>query len=273
MDHVADRQIHRLTRYSEMHRFYIEPSATSSFRAGAQIVLPQQTSHQIRNVLRLRSEEQIALFDGGGSEWIAEISNSGTRQNRESPVTVRLTESRKPDVEMRTHVTMVMALTRPQRYELALAKCTELGANEFIPIITDRVLKPDAAVSANRNSRWNRIVIEAAELSGRVHVPKIVKPMKMSDAMNRLASEGATIIFLWEQTSEPMLNDLLISLIADQEQPAETALVLGPVGGFATVEVDAAIASGAIVASLGTRILRTETAAIASMSVAAQILR
>ena len=256
-----------------MHRFYVSPSMPLAFRAGTEIELPDHISHQIRSVLRLRSDERFALFNGDGSEWIAKIVDLGIRTNRASQVSARLTDRKLPDVEMRTHVTMVMALTRPQRYEMALAKCAELGASEFIPIITQRVLKSDATVSASRKSRWDRIVVEAAELSGRVSVPEIVNPMQMPRALNRLASEGTSIVFLWEQTQEPMLSDLINSLNELDEKPTKVALVLGPVGGFSDDEAKSAIEAGAIMASLGTRILRTETAAIAAMSVAAQILR
>ena len=256
-----------------MHRFYVPPATPLAFRAGTEIELPDHISHQIRSVLRLRSDERFALFNGDGSEWIAKIVDLGIRSNRASQVSARLIDCKLPDVEMRTHVTMVMALTRPQRYEMALAKCAELGAREFIPIITERVLKSDATVSAGRKSRWDRIVVEAAELSGRVSVPEIVDPMQMPRALNRLASEGTSIVFLWEQTQEPMLSDLINSLNEHDEKPTKVALVLGPVGGFSNDEAKSAIEAGAIMASLGTRILRTETAAIASMSVAAQILR
>ena len=100
---------------------------------------------------------------------------------------------------MKTKVAMVMALTRPQRYELALAKCTELGASEFIPIITHRVLKADSTISKNRMARWKRIVKEAAELSGRVRVPPIADPAPMNSVLAQLSNHGTNSIMLWEE--------------------------------------------------------------------------
>ena len=242
----------------------------TSLHVGSEVSLAENTSHQIRNVLRLHAREKIAIFTGDGHEWTAQLEAI----ERDSPsVTVRLLEVSEPNVEMKTQVAMVMGLTRPQRYELALAKCTELGASEFLPIITDRVLKSDSKIGENRMARWDRIVKEAAELSERVRVPQIADPQPMSSAFERLRDEGATLILLWESAREPMLADLLETIRNGSLPPAKLALVLGPVGGFTPEEAHSTTEIGARMASLGRRILRTETAAIAAMSITAQILR
>ncbi len=252
-----------------MHRFHVEPSFAPSLQIGGEVSLPENTSHQIRNVLRLHAGEKIAMFTGDGREWTAQLKAI----ERDSPsVTVRLLEVTEPKVEMKTQVALVMALTRPQRYELALAKCTELGASEFLPIITDHVLKSDSTISANRMARWNRIVKEAAELSGRVRVPQITDPAPMSSVLARFRDEGATPIVLWEGAREPMLADLFASLCDESHPPVKLALFFGPVGGFSSEEAQRAMETGAVIASLGRRILRTETAAIAAMSITAQML-
>ena len=252
-----------------MHRFHVEPSFAPSLQIGGEVSLPENTSHQIRNVLRLHAGEKIAMFTGDGREWTAQLEAI----ERDSPsVTVRLLEVTEPNVEMKTQVALVMALTRPQRYELALAKCTELGASEFLPIITDHVLKSDSTISANRMARWNRIVKEAAELSGRVRVPQITDPAPMSSVLARFRDEGATPIVLWEGAREPMLADLFASLCDESHPPVKLALFFGPVGGFSSEEAQRAMETGAVIASLGRRILRTETAVIAAMSITAQML-
>lgn len=253
-----------------MHRFHIDPSPTTLLQVGGEVSLHQNASRQIRNVLRLHSGEKIAIFTGDGREWTVQLETI----ERDSPsVTVRLLEVSEPNVEMKSHVAMAMALTRPQRYELALAKCTELGASVFLPIITDRVLKSDATIGKNRMARWGRIVKEAAELSGRVRVPQIADPQPINSVLDRLRDEGATSVLLWEGAGEPMLADLLATLRAEGQPPVKLALVFGPVGGFSPEEVQRVTETGAVIASLGRRILRTETAAIAAMSITAQMLR
>ena len=242
----------------------------TSLQVGGKVSLPENTSHQIRNVLRLHAGDKIAIFTGDGHEWTAQLE-AIDRDSRS--VTVKLMEVAESSVEMKTHVAMVMALTRPQRYELALAKCTELGASEFLPVLTDRTLKSDSTIGKNRMARWNRIVKEAAELSGRVRVPQITDPEPLNSALERLRDEGVTSILLWEGAREPMLADLFDSLRDESHPLIKLALVFGPVGGFAPEEAQRAIETGAVIASLGRRILRTETAAIAAMSITAQILR
>ena len=254
-----------------MHRFYINPTLAPSFQIGAEIALPDHVSHQLCNVLRVRNGERISLFTGDGREWIAEVAPSGNSAIRNHSVTARLINQQQPAVEMQTQITMAMALTRPQRYEFALAKCTELGAHEFLPIISERVQRSDVTLGNNRKSRWDRIVVEASELSGRVRVPEITDPLHLEHALNRLSSTSAKIVFLWELASKPMLNDLLATFREEETSPTKVAFVLGPVGGFSDNEAALAISADARVASLGLRILRTETAAIASMAVAAQI--
>ena len=256
-----------------MHRFHIEPKSARSLQVGGEISLPEHTSHQIRNVLRLHPGEKIAIFTGDGRAWTAELAPTEIPERGSQPVTVHLLGVSEPNVEMKTHVAMVMALTRPQRYELALAKCTELGASEFLPVLTDRVLKSDSTIGENRLARWKRIVKEAAELSGRVRVPSIADPEPMNSVLTRLSDDGTTSIFLWEGAREPMLTDLLATLRSGSQPPCNVALVFGPVGGFAPDEVRRATDIGTDIATLGTRILRTETAAIAAMSITAQMLR
>ncbi len=255
-----------------MHRFYVDSAGIEPFRPGAYIQLPEHISHQIRNVLRVTASDRVALFTGDGNEWVAEVEYPPIQGSRRSRVQARLVDCQTPDVEMRTKVAMAMALTRSQRYELALAKCAELGACEFVPIVSERVQKADTNVSSKRKARWDRIVSEAAELSGRVMVPEIASPMLMSSALSRFASKEVRVVLLWEGTSEPMLFDLLSSFRAEKEHQFNLALILGPVGGFSDDEARVAAEQGAILASLGTRVLRTETAAITSMALAAQVL-
>ena len=252
-----------------MHRFHIEPSSATSLQVGGEVSLPENASHQIRSVLRLQAGESIAVFTGDGREWTAELEIVGRGS---LSVTARLTCVTEPNVEMETHVAMVMALTRPQRYELALAKCTELGAREFLPALTDRVLKSDSTIGDNRMTRWVRIVKEAAELSGRVHVPPIAKPATLHSLLVRLRDDGATSILLWEDARQPILANLLAKMQNGSPPAAKVALIFGPVGGFSPEEAQRAMEAGAVVASLGRRTLRTETAAIAAMSITAQIL-
>lgn len=257
-----------------MHRFYISSNYFNNPAIGDTVLLPDGVAHQIRNVLRLRFGSRVVVYNGDGSEWLAELvenprpAGAGTRSKG---MTVRLLERSAPDVELSVKVTMVMALTRADRYETALAKCTELGAAEFVPVVSDRVQARDAHVSKHRMSRWRRIVTESSELSGRVRVPNIAAPVSLLVALNHLRDSNTPTLFLWEETEDPMLWRTLESMRSDIAPIDSIALVIGPVGGFSESEALSAKELGATCASLGKLILRTETAAITAMSLVSQL--
>ena len=257
-----------------MHRFYISTDYFDNPATCDTVLLPDDVAHQIRNVLRLRFGSRVVVYNGDGSEWLAELvenprpAGTGTRSKG---MTVRLLERSAPDVELSVKVTMVMALTRADRYETALAKCTELGAAEFVPVVSDRVQARDAHVSKHRTSRWRRIVTESSELSGRVRVPNIAGPVSLLVALNHLRDSNTPTLFLWEETEEPMLWHTLESLRSDIAPIDSIALVIGPVGGFSDSEALDAKELGATCASLGKLILRTETATITAMSLVSQL--
>lgn len=257
-----------------MHRFYISSNYFNNPAIGDTVLLPDGVAHQIRNVLRLRFGSRVVVYNGDGSEWLAELVENPRPAGagaRSKGMTVRLLERYAPDVELSVKVTMVMALTRADRYETALAKCTELGAAEFVPVVSDRVQARDAHVSKHRMSRWRRIVTESSELSGRVRVPNIVAPVSLLVALNHLRDSNTPTLFLWEETEDPMLWRTLESLRSDSAPIDSIALVIGPVGGFSDSEALDAKELGATCASLGKLILRTETAAITAMSLVSQL--
>lgn len=257
-----------------MHRFYISSNYFNNPAIGDTVLLPDGVAHQIRNVLRLRFGSRVVVYNGDGSEWLAELVENPRPAGagaRSKGMTVRLLERYAPDVELSVKVTMVMALTRADRYETALAKCTELGAAEFVPVVSDRVQARDAHVSKHRMSRWRRIVTESSELSGRVRVPNIAGPVSLLVALNHLRDSNTPTLFLWEETEEPMLWRTLESMRSDSAPIDSIALVIGPVGGFSDSEALSAKDLGTTCASLGKLILRTETAAITAMSLVSQL--
>ena len=253
-----------------MHRFYIPDEELSIRSEGDSVLVPEGVAHQVGNVLRMRRGSSLVVFNGDGSEWVAEIEDDGTEARR-SDVTVKLTARSYPDVELPIKVTMALGLTRADRYELALAKCTELGVAEFIPIVSERVQRGDSTLSDRRHSRWSRIVHEATELSGRVIPPRISKPASLERALAALKSEETPTYFLWELSTQPVLLESLRSSKDLVIESRSIALVIGPVGGFTSDEAHLASDHGAKEASLGKLILRTETAAISAMSVVSQL--
>jgi len=235
-----------------VHRFFVPAEAIE----GTIVRLPRDASRQVRRVLRLRPGDSIAVFDGTGREHTACI----TTLERDG-VQAEVTATSTPQTEPSTRVTLCIAIVKPDRLELAFEKCTELGAARFVPVITDRVQGGAAAAPSNRRlARWRRIVREAAEQSGRLIVPEVGTAVQLLEAVRVAAADGPALL-LYEGEEGPGIGGTLSGL-----RPAALSLFVGPVGGLTPAEVDAAVQAGASVVSLGRRVLRSETAAIAALA-------
>jgi 16S rRNA (uracil1498-N3)-methyltransferase len=157
-------------------------------------------------------------------------------------------------------VTIVLSIFKFDRMEWAIEKCAELGAARIIPMIARRTEVHLAAAAAKRVERWRRIALQATEQSRRVSPPEISQPLKLKDAA---ALSGSLRILLSETETEVILKGVLHSHSSD----GEVIIAVGPEGGWTNEELNLFLATGWISASLGSTILRAETAAIAAMAV------
>jgi 16S rRNA (uracil1498-N3)-methyltransferase len=163
-------------------------------------------------------------------------------------------------------VTLVLSIFKFDRMEWAIEKCTELGVGRIVPAIARRTEAHLAAAAAKRVERWRRIALQAAEQSRRISPPEISEPIKLKDAANL---PGSLRILLSENETGATLKDVLESRSRD----GDVVLALGPEGGWTNEELNWFQEAGWISASLGSTILRAETAAIASLAVALAELR
>jgi 16S rRNA (uracil1498-N3)-methyltransferase len=242
-----------------MHRFYV-PSPLPPSGACA---VTGEAAHRIGRVLRMRPGERVFLFDPTGREVEAVIG-----QVRGAEVTVALAQELPPKpAEQRLH--LYQALIRPNRYEWLLEKATELGAASITPVITERAQVRPAELGRAKTARWDRIVIEAAEQCGRRSLTELSEPVALGTA---LRDAPGLLVLPWEEEREqsPPLGALLRSLGAI---PSELSLFIGPEGGFSDAEAASARAAGAQTVSLGSLVLRAETAAVAALAIAGDALR
>jgi len=172
-------------------------------------------------------------------------------------VTARVTRSVRPRPESPLRVLLALSPLKGDRMELAIQKATELGVTEIWPVITartDAAARP--ALQGSRLERWDKVASGAAEQCGRAVVPRVISAMSLEDLL-RTPFEGRRITF-WETPGRPAL--------ATEPRPAAALAMVGPAGGFEGWEAEQLATAGFELVSLGPRILRAETAAIAAVT-------
>ncbi len=235
-----------------MHRFFIPPA----WIHGETVLLSDDVAHQLRHVLRLRPGARIVVLDDRGWEYEVELLTVEHKAARGM-----ICERRPAGGEPPVQLTLAQALLKKDNFEWVLQKGTEIGVTRFVPLITARtVAAGDEGISPAKRERWARIVREAAEQSRRGALPVIEAPLTFSAALNSLSADLTLIA--WEEERAISLRQALAELRgADVSQ---VTVFIGPEGGFTVQEVAQAQARGAQTVSLGTRILRAETAATAA---------
>ncbi len=231
-----------------MHRFFVPPAALKN----GEVELPEPAARQVRQVLRLSAGDDINIFDGSGAEWHVQLTSVG-RAHARGRVVEEIAAGREP----RTHITLYQGLLKSDRFEWVLQKCTELGVAEFVPIISARVVA--GPVSHNKQVRWERILVEAAEQSGRARVPPLKAAISLAEGLRLARSRGGVVLIPWEQERSTDLGTALAP-----EGPVH--LFIGPEGGFTEDEIELARSTSAVPITLGSRILRAETAGLVAAS-------
>ena len=239
-----------------MHRFFVPPQHINS----ENVIMPSNISRQISKILRLRPGNEIRIFDNSGWEYsvlLSEVSSTKVIGHISSKVLI--------SVETSSKVVLYQALLKTDKFELILQKCTELGVAEFIPIQCARSIPRtgDQGLSEHRLSRWEKIVTEAAEQSGRVHVPSIQNVLGFTDACETVKSPA--LILSVSNNNNGLRKSLSNYTSCNKNQPV--SILVGPEGGFTEEDINYARQLGITDVSLGLRVLRAETAAITAVSV------
>lgn len=225
----------------------------------ARLVVSDGDAHRyLTRVLRLAPGAKVDLFDGRGAEVGAVIAAIDART-----VTFDLGERRQVTRRATAPVTLLQGLPRGERMELVVQKATELGAARVVPVRTAR----SAAGQQGRPDRWEKIAQEAARQSGRPDWPALGTVTGLADALAGLDAGGLRIV-PWEEapTSRPFATILADATSADAPALTAVTILIGPEGGLTHDEVDLAVEAGFQIATLGPRILRTETAAIVAVA-------
>lgn len=236
-----------------MHRFFVTEKDFID-EAGA-IVHTPSIVHQWKKVLRFQEGEHVVLMRGDGEEYEMRIREIGA-------VDIKLTLVERRFSKQELPLRLVLApsfLKNVDKFELVIQKGTELGVGAFIPLLSERTEKK----MEPKRERWGKIILEAAEQSGRAVIPELHEPRELAQVL-----KSYSCVIVPHPAGEKRIEDIFSS----GEVPSEIVCCIGPEGGFTDVEVNAARAAGAHIVSLGKRTLRAETAGIVSAALIANIV-
>ncbi len=206
-------------------------------------------------MLRMRPGDNIIVLDNSGIEWLVILTEVGPGSVRGQLVGQQPIQN-----EPTLHLTLYQATLKAQKFEWVLQKGTELGVGRFVPTICQRSVGRDVETLAKKRPRWQHIIREAAEQSGRGMLPQLAAAIPWVEAV-RHASSNSLRLMLWPEATALTLKEVLAGVRTDM-----VALFIGPEGGFTAEEAALARQAGLELVRLGPRILRAETAGLAACS-------
>jgi 16S rRNA (uracil1498-N3)-methyltransferase len=229
--------------------------------SGAIVTLPPAAAAHVTRVLRLGSGAALTLFDGRGGEYDALLLEVGRHR-----VQARVGQQRAVERETPVRLALLQCLARAERMDWVVQKATELGVASIVPVSSRRsVVQLDAAARPRRLEHWQAVAISACEQCGRNRPPRLQALQELEAACN--AADPASLRLLLDPDAALSLPAALTAA-ASAAAPAalSVTLLVGPEGGFAEPELQAALRCGFCPCRLGPRILRAETAPIAALA-------
>ena len=244
-----------------MHRFYLTPDKLSA----NPLELKDQEFHHLTHVLRAKVGSHLTIFDGAGTEChcsVAELSPEKARLNV-------IQRARTPALPYA--ITLAQALPKGAAMDMIVEKATELGARVIQPLSSERsVTKLALEESDKRHARWQQISIEAAKQCGNNWLPDIAPLQSAGEFLRQPLKYDLKLIGSLQPGAQSLRQIVQTNAPALQHSSTPSALLLiGPEGDFTPAELSAALSAGCLPLSLGPLILRSETAAIASLTLLA----
>lgn len=233
-----------------MPRFFVSKEQIN----GNIIEVVGEDARHISKSLRMKIEEEVTVCDGCGTDYFCKI-----RDISDTSVLCDIIHSEKSKTEPSVKVTLYQGLPKSDKLELIVQKCTELGIYKIVPVLMYRsVSRPDEKKGDKKAARWQKIAEEAAKQSQRGIIPEVTQIISF-DEMAKCIKQHQKVIVFYESSDEPFSQ-----LLKDDFK--DMAIVIGPEGGFEPQEIQVLSDAGANIATLGKRILRTETAGMAALS-------
>ncbi len=225
---------------------------------GKQVHIKGELAHHLRNVLRFRTGDTLEVVDENRCRYRITLDDLTPHQ-----LLAHILTADEPKDFPSLEITLAQSLLKNPKMDWVLQKATELGVTSLLPIITERtVVRPSMERTSHQIERWTRIAREAAQQCGRLDIPSVGGLIHFPELCQRSSSVDHKLL-LWEQGSEHSLR----SLFPLHQTVRSVLLVVGPEGGFSPQEVELARKAGFTIASLGQRILRSETASLAALAI------
>lgn len=230
----------------------IEAHSSGSFPES--ILIEGNAAHHIANVLRMKPGDELRLINGNGFFYSASLVECSKKH-----VSVRILRAEPSLSESRLHTHLGQVMSRGDRMDYAIQKSTELGVNEITPLMSERCeLKLKADREHKRLEHWQQVAISAAEQCGRATVPVIHPVCSLDEWLSKQGAKGLSLVFHHRDSQ---------NLTQIQTAPGHVNLLIGPEGGLSEDEILRAKDANFIACTFGPRVMRTETAPVACLSI------
>lgn len=234
-----------------MTRFFVAPEELNT---DFMVLTGENAAHA--KVLRLKNGEQVMVCDGQGAECICTVSDVSPGQ-----ISLVVNSVQKSSAEPVVRVSIYMAFPKSDKLEHVIQKATELGAYEIVAFPSARCIsRPDEKSLQKKRERWQKIAASASEQSGRGHIPQVITLGSYGEAISRAIQADKAILFYENE------HATTLRMALETGQYNSVSLLTGPEGGLEAAEVEKARETGMEICTLGSRILRCETAPLCALS-------
>lgn len=238
-----------------MYQFFVEDAQISN----GIVTIENEDVNHIKNVLRLKCGEKVRISSNSGENYFGEIDTLADRM-----VLVRILEEHAADTELPNKIYLFQGLPKSDKLELIIQKAVELGACEIIPVaMKNCVVKLDEKKASAKQTRWQEIAKSAAKQSKRSVIPAVRRPLSYGEALEAAAALDVRLVPYENERGMAATKEAVEAVRPGQS----IGIFIGPEGGFAEDEIALAKGRGMQLVSLGRRILRTETAGLAMLSI------
>lgn len=238
-----------------MQRFFVTPAQVGE----EEIYIEGSDVNHMKNVLRMKAGEELMVSDGNNWQYRCAV-----KEYLPEKAVLKILKKELVDTELPSKLYLFQGLPKQDKMELIVQKAVELGACQVIPVMTRRcVVKLDAKKAAKKVSRWQQIAESAAKQAGRGYIPEIRDVMTLEEALAFAGQLDVRLIPYELAEGMEHTRDVIGKIMPGQS----VGIFIGPEGGFEKEEVEQAVEKGVLPVTLGKRILRTETAGLAVLSV------